>query len=64
MEIKQVGILSAVMLFVGFFAQPAGGMIYDRVGGRKLYAVSALVASIGLLLFTNTWGYRRCYPRC
>ena len=56
MDFKQVGILSAIMLFLGFFAQPAGGMLYDRVGGRRLYVLSALMASVGLLLFTNTWG--------
>ena len=56
MSLSQVGVLSTIMLFVGFFAQPGGGMIYDRIGGRWLYAISALVAGIGLLLFTNEWG--------
>ncbi|MGD9146868.1 MAG: MFS transporter, partial [Anaerolineae bacterium] len=62
MDLKQVGILSAIMLLVGFFAQPAGGMIYDRVGGRLLYLLSALVAAVGLFLFTSGWGVTPLLP--
>ena len=53
MSLSQVGIISTIMLFVGFFAQPGGGMLYDRIGGRGLYALSALAAAIGLFLFTS-----------
>ena len=56
MSLNQVGILSTIMLFVGFFAQPGGGMIYDRIGGRWLYALSALLAAIGIFLFTSDLG--------
>jgi FSR family fosmidomycin resistance protein-like MFS transporter len=62
MDLKQVGILSSIMLFVGFFAQPGGGIIYDRVGGRRLFALSALVAAVGLFLFTNDWGVPPLLP--
>ena len=55
MSLNQVGLLSTMMLFVGFFAQPGGGILYDRVGGRWLYVASALVAAVGLLLFTTEW---------
>lgn len=62
MDLKQVGILSPIMLFVGLFAQPGGGMIYDWVGGRRLYALSALVAAVGLFLFTSDWGVPPLLP--
>jgi FSR family fosmidomycin resistance protein-like MFS transporter len=62
MNLKQVGILSAIMLFVGFFAQPGGGLIYDRIGGRWLYALSATVAALGLFLFTGEWGLPLLLP--
>ena len=62
MSLNQVGILSTLMLFVGFFAQPAGGIIYDRFGGRNLYALSALVAAFGLFLFTSEWNLPHLLP--
>ena len=62
MSLNQVGLLSTIMLFVGFFAQPGGGMIYDRIGGRWLYAISALLAAAGLFLFTSEWGIPPLFP--
>ena len=62
MSLNQAGILSTIMLFVGFFAQPAGGIIYDRFGGRNLYALSAFVAAVGLLLFTSEWASAPLLP--
>ncbi|MEM7134716.1 MAG: MFS transporter [Chloroflexota bacterium] len=53
MSLSQAGFLSTMMLFIGFFAQPGGGMIYDRIGGRWLYVICALVAGTGLFLFTS-----------
>jgi len=50
--LEQAGLMAALMLFVGFFAQPAGGFIHDKLGGRFLFATSSLLAGIGLLLFT------------
>ncbi len=62
MDLKQVGILSTIMLFVGFFAQPGGGVIYDRIGGRWLFAFSALLAATGLFLFASAWGIPPLLP--
>ena len=62
MSLGQVGILSTIMLFVGFFAQPGGGIIYDRIGGRWLYALSALLAGIGIFLFTGELGLHPLIP--
>lgn len=50
--LEQAGLVAAVMLFVGFFAQPIGGVIYDKLGGRFLFATSSLLAGVGLWLFT------------
>ncbi|MEM7801425.1 MAG: MFS transporter, partial [Chloroflexota bacterium] len=50
--LEQAGIISALMLFVGFFAQPAGGLIFDRVGGRLLFMGSSIFAGAALLLLT------------
>jgi FSR family fosmidomycin resistance protein-like MFS transporter len=51
-SLNQAGLITAIMLFVGFVAQPIGGFIYDKFGGRFLFAASALLASAGLWLFT------------
>ncbi|MEM7348454.1 MAG: MFS transporter, partial [Chloroflexota bacterium] len=47
----QAGIITSAMLFVGFVAQPAGGLIYDKLGGRFLFAVSSILVGSGLFLF-------------
>ena len=51
-SLTQAGLIAATMFFVGVLAQPAGGFIYDKLGGRLLFAVSSLLAGIGLLFFT------------
>ncbi len=50
--LAQAGLIAAFMLFVGFLAQPTGGFIYDKLGGRFLFAASSVLAGVGLLLFT------------
>lgn len=52
-SLGQAGLISAFMLFVGFLAQPAGGLIYDKFGGRFLFATSSLLTGVGLLFFTT-----------
>lgn len=49
--LNQAGWLSALMLAVGFVAQPIGGVLYDRFGGRWVFVLSALCAGSALLLF-------------
>ena len=51
-SLTQAGLIAATMFFVGVLAQPAGGFIYDKLGGRLLFATSSLLAGIGLLFFT------------
>jgi len=54
-SLSQAGFITAFMLFVGFLAQPVGGYIYDRLGGRYLFAISSLLAAVSLLLLTSGW---------
>ena len=54
-SLSQAGFITAFMLFVGFLAQPVGGYIYDRLGGRYLFAISSLLAAVSLLLLTSSW---------
>ena len=51
-SLTQAGLITATMFFVGVLAQPAGGFIYDRLGGRLMFASSSLLAGSGLLFFT------------
>ena len=51
-SLSQAGLIAATMLFVGVLAQPAGGFIYDKLGGRLLFASSSLLAGLGLWFFT------------
>lgn len=49
--LTEAGRISALMLLVGFVAQPLGGTLYDRFGGRKVFATAALLAGSALWLF-------------
>jgi FSR family fosmidomycin resistance protein-like MFS transporter len=51
-SLSQAGLIAATMFFVGVLAQPAGGFIYDKWGGRLLFASSSLLAGLGLWFFT------------
>lgn len=60
--LNQAGYISSSMLLVGFLAQPVGGYIYDRIGGRWLFALSALIAGSALLLFNGDSAIPRLIP--
>ena len=49
--LTQAGYITSVMFVVGFFAQPAGGYLYDQIGGRRLFLLSALLGGSALLIF-------------
>jgi FSR family fosmidomycin resistance protein-like MFS transporter len=51
-SLGQAGLIAATMFFVGVLAQPAGGFIFDKLGGRLMFASSSLLAGLGLWLFT------------
>ncbi len=53
-SLTEAGRISALMLLVGFIAQPLGGILYDRLGGQKVYAGAALLAGGALWLFLQS----------
>ena len=50
------GATLTIMLFIGVVAQPVGGRIYDRFGGRNLFVCSNLGTILSVLLFSQTSG--------
>ena len=50
------GAALTTMLFIGVVAQPVGGRIYDRFGGRNLFVCSNLGTILSVLLFSQTSG--------
>lgn len=50
------GATLTTMLFIGVVAQPVGGRIYDRFGGRNLFVCSNLGTILSVLLFSQTSG--------
>ena len=44
------------MLFIGVVAQPVGGRIYDRFGGRKLFVCANLGTILSVLIFSQSSG--------
>ena len=51
-SLGQAGLIATLMFFMGFLAQPVGGLIYDKFGGRSLFASSSLLISVGLVLIS------------
>ena len=51
------GATLTTMLFIGVVAQPVGGRIYDRFGGRNLFVCSNLGTILSVLLFSQTSGF-------
>jgi FSR family fosmidomycin resistance protein-like MFS transporter len=54
--LAQAGVSTSLTLFVGLVAQPLGGQIYDRVGGRGLFFACSVGAGLGLLVSTLSNG--------
>ena len=52
----KAGATLTMMLFIGVVAQPVGGRIYDRFGGRRLFVCANLGTIISVLLFSQTSG--------
>jgi MFS transporter, FSR family, fosmidomycin resistance protein len=55
-SLAQAGVFTSVMLFVGLVAQPLGGHVYDRTGGRAIFLVCSVGTGLGLILFTMGTG--------
>jgi FSR family fosmidomycin resistance protein-like MFS transporter len=55
-SLSQAGFFTSLMLFVGLIAQPLGGHVYDRVGGRAIFFVCSVATGIAMLAFTLSTG--------
>ncbi len=54
--LTEAGYLTSVMLIIGIIAQPLGGQLFDRLGGRFVFMFCALVIGIALVAFTYSSG--------
>jgi len=54
--ISRAGLLTSVMLTAGLIAQPIGGMLFDRIGGRKAFLFSLTALSFAVIAFTRSGG--------
>lgn len=55
-SLSQAGVITSMMLFVGLIAQPLGGHIYDKVGGRVIFLVCSLGTGLAMFAFTLSSG--------
>ncbi len=55
-SLARAGFITSIMLFVGIIAQPLGGYVYDRVGGRVIFFVCAMATAVSLFAFTLSSG--------
>jgi MFS family permease len=55
-SLSQAGVITSLMLFVGLIAQPLGGFIYDKVGGRMIFLVCSLGTGLAMFAFTLSSG--------
>lgn len=51
------GAITSLMLVVGVIAQPLGGVIFDRFGGKVVFVISPIMAGFALLLMTWAEGW-------
>ena len=52
----RAGATLTAMLFIGVVAQPGGGRIYDRFGGRRLFVCANFGTICSVLIFSQTSG--------
>jgi len=52
----RAGATLTAMLFIGVVAQPVGGRIYDRFGGRRLFVCANFGTICSVLIFSQTSG--------
>jgi FSR family fosmidomycin resistance protein-like MFS transporter len=51
------GAITSLMLAIGVIAQPFGGVIYDRFGGKVVFLASPIIAGLAILLMTWLEGW-------
>ncbi len=56
-SLSQAGLLTTFVLVVGLVAQPLGGVMYDRLGGRTVFVAASAATTAGLGLFMAASGW-------
>lgn len=56
-SLSRAGLLTTFVLVVGLVAQPLGGLMYDRHGGRTVFVVASVATTAGLGLFMVASGW-------
>ncbi|MFT7599576.1 MAG: FSR family fosmidomycin resistance protein-like MFS transporter [Acidimicrobiales bacterium] len=56
-SLTQAGAITTLILVVGMFAQPMGGSIFDRIGGRRVFLGAAVGSTASLVLFVVFTGW-------
>ncbi|MGI9613111.1 MAG: MFS transporter [Acidimicrobiales bacterium] len=56
-SLSRAGLLTTLVLVVGLVAQPLGGVMYDRHGGRTVFVVASAATTVGLCLFMVSSGW-------
>lgn len=55
--LSEAGLLTTFILVVGLVAQPLGGMMFDRHGGRTVFFVACTATSVSLVAFAFSSGW-------
>ncbi len=56
-SLSEAGLLTTFILVVGLVAQPAGGMAYDRLGGRTVFFGASVATTLSLAVFAISSGF-------
>lgn len=56
-SLSEAGLLTTFILVVGLVAQPAGGMAYDRLGGRTVFFAASVATTLSLAVFAVSSGF-------
>lgn len=57
MNLTSAGVITSLMLIIGIIAQPVGGMIFDKYGGRLVFIISPVLAGVALAIMTGFEGW-------
>ena len=57
MPLVSAAAITSLMLAIGVIAQPVGGVIFDRFGGKVVFVLSPIIAGFALLLMTWVEGW-------
>ncbi|MCP4225751.1 MAG: MFS transporter [Actinomycetia bacterium] len=56
-SLSEAGLLTTFIMVVGLVAQPVGGMMFDRYGGRTVFFVASVATTASLVFFSLSSGW-------